>query len=201
MADDWLASLHELDIQHEPEQPEDGHAWDAELAGFMDNGDHVIDDDSPDWGVELSSGGSGDEAAGVAGVEERVLAVIGGGGKVLHDTVGELAQVSRTVDDSMLDAECVKVANHLALDKEHVVNAAAEAEELGVDRKMLRRSKILTASTAVQMERYEWKYIEECFHQMVEHGNGTVKILCYMQIASYDGVDLNVKTRKRAEAH
>lgn len=127
---------------------------------------------------------------------QRALALCHGhGGDVVGVGAGldSLALLSRTRTDATLDATNLSVAEYFVGLKTHVGNSSLEASGLGVDRKKLRRMRSLTASAAVHMERHCWSQLADTLAEQASAGK--VKLLCYMEFLSYDGLDLKVATK------
>jgi len=200
----WLEALDELG-EVGSESDEQGCDWEAALEGLLQVGspeqsllgDSAQDDvntDCPEQSLGdcAQDGSADDDGERLNPVTDTALATISDASRSMPERVDALARVSRTFDDTALDAECVRVAEHFTSAKIHVSNASAEAEALGVDRRKARRWRLMSAAAAVQLEKHCWAHLESCVDEHLEAGR--VKVLCYLEVVTYDGVDMKVQT-------
>ena len=86
----------------------------------------------------------------------------------------------------------MQVASYFVGDMDHVTNATAGAAAVGVDRKFFRNVRLGCSSAAHHMEKHFWARLEATLAEQAEANR--VKLLFYLDISSYDGVDLKLAT-------
>ena len=89
----------------------------------------------------------------------------------------------------------VAASEHYLDKKVHIGSVSAEAAQLGLDRKEVRRCRLLCAGLTRTLEREFWSSIE---HRILGMDAERVEFLCYVEIFTYDGVDLTMKTMQSA---
>lgn len=92
--------------------------------------------------------------------------------------VPELLRVSRTVANDVLDKAVLKVATHYIVDKVHIGTLGIEAFSVGVDEKLMRSLRLLSAAFCLEMERAGWRAIEQAI--VAPQPGRQVKLWCYL---------------------
>ena len=163
-----------------------------------------------DWHAMLvaagSEGSGADDMADDAteradGDEEGVLALIPDGddgelGGVAGANPDSLLLQVRLAEDAAEGRWCpsfVAASEHYLDKKVHIGSVASEAAHLGLGRKEVRRCRLLCAGLTRTLEREFWSAIE---HRILGMDAERVEFLCFVEIFTYDGVDLTMKTRQ-----
>ena len=113
---------------------------------------------------------------------------------VVQQLVGDLVAadvLSRGVADRDLDVLGVDVGAHFLVSKDHMTSEEAESHVLSCDRKTLRELRLATADICWHLERHCWHRIER--HLITPNPN---KVIVYVNMSTYDGVDLLCLTNK-----
>ncbi len=198
----WGAQWNELAEEGEefrPAPPCCSSAWAAALLDVAD----VAGGDVSDEGMSCASSGSppsecdpaggapaDGHGSGECGVEAALALIVSTPSPLQRMEL--LARASRVVEDVRLDAEAMHVASCFLDDKDHVTNTTAGAAAVGVDRKFFRTVRLGCSSAAHHMEKHFWARLEATLAEQAEANR--VKLLFYLDISSYDGVDLKLAT-------
>lgn len=206
---DWGDVLADMDIFGEGNHEEHVHlaSWGAELTNLVEHearslahgpadeaggGSSALSDEAPIFGDTGEQEDNNDGAQDMEDVGKQALALLS---KPLGflEKFDALARASRTVDDKELDAHMVDASTYFVTIKVNVANDESTANLLQTDRKLVRAARSLSACAAVQLERAMWRWLETL---LADHAAaGTVKLVCFLEFVSYDGVDLKVETK------
>lgn len=118
------------------------------------------------------------------------LALMGEG--PIYEKIGVVARASRATPDEDLDHPALVVANHFVAEKQFVGSTSAEAAAFGFDRKDVRALRSSSASASLQLQKHGWEQL--CLALRDESVVGNVRLLCFIEFAAFDGVDLKLKS-------
>jgi hypothetical protein len=102
--------------------------------------------------------------------------------------------------DSDLDLAALEASTKLLDDDTSFVSSVtACTAQLGIERKQFRKMLTLTASLAVRYERNLWERFEESLAMRACTDGLNLKLLAYVEYASYDSADFKMRIRQSVE--
>ena len=186
--DGWASALEDIcDDCDASADAQAGDEWERALAELMSGPSEPLEDAPQD---PVSQEDPIEDAQEDPNVED-VLALPAAPAALdrpLEDALQEpqvfaLARTSRA--DADLPTDALRVSQHFLAGKSGVASITNLAKELDCDRKVIREIRIASASAAVTFERRSWQELERRLC-----ANNDLELLCYVEFASYDGVDM-----------
>jgi hypothetical protein len=114
------------------------------------------------------------------------------------NTFALLVHTAHSTPDNLLDADAVRVAEHMLLHKTHAPSTTQdESSALGVSRKRFREYRSQVASFCFGYMRYVWRALEGSLSAKADANPSKLRLVSYLEFPAYDGVDLSLRSRAR----
>ena len=108
-----------------------------------------------------------------------------------------LCRLALQLSDDRLVGDAHAAGVHYTKDKLHIGSLTAEAAFLKIDRNALREHRVLSAGLVAELERQAWARVED--YIVAQKGQPGVRLRVHLEAYMYDGVDLTLKTRRKAD--
>ena len=193
LSDDWTGALADLDDGQNGQHVDEWAGALAELDDGTQNQAHV-----DEWADALSELDVDDNPSACDQEQQDILALPSGPNaaavQVATANEANLLQMYEATPKARIcpiDSKCA--FDLIDPDWTHHVSAVVESRFHDVDRNQLSDIRTLTSSIALKLESQSWTSMQDTLVQQGGNSDGDLRLLIYLEVAGYDGVDLTIR--------